>query len=60
MIVIMLVLSQFFVQNSSKAEDDVNKYYFYFAFENSKCKDYISEKVYRALQVIRWINYIKL
>lgn len=56
----MLVLSQFFVQNSSKAEDDVNKYYFYFAFENSKCKDYISEKVYRALQVIRWINYIKL
>ena len=31
----------------------MNKYYFYFAFENSKCKDYISEKVYRALQVIR-------
>ena len=44
----------YFQTRTNEAEDDVNKYYFYFAFENSKCKDYISEKVFRALQVIIW------
>ena len=38
-------------KNKDSNEDDVSKYYFYFAFENSICKDYISEKVFRALEV---------
>ena len=37
----------------SDTEDDLDKYYFYLAFENSKCKDYITEKFFRGLEV-RW------
>lgn len=35
----------------SDTEEDLDKYYFYLAFENSKCKDYITEKFFRGLQV---------
>ena len=35
----------------SDTEDDLDKYYFYLAFENSKCKDYITEKFFRGLEV---------
>ena len=43
-------------QSKGKKEDDITKYYFYFAFENSLCKDYISEKVFRALEVGRNVS----
>lgn len=29
---------------------DLSKYYFYLAFENSRCKDYVTEKFFRGMQ----------
>jgi len=34
----------------SGKNDDIGQYYFYLAFENSKCKDYASEKFFRAMK----------
>ncbi len=35
------------VERGSEEEDLVRRYKFYFAFENSLCRDYISEKFFR-------------
>ena len=35
---------------SSAAEENINKYKFYLAFENTYCEDYITEKVFKILQ----------
>ena len=36
---------------TSSEEDDLGKFYFYLAFENSICNDYVTEKFFRGLQV---------
>ena len=36
---------------TSSEEDDFGKFYFYLAFENSICNDYVTEKFFRGLQV---------
>ena len=35
----------------SAKDEDLSKYYFYLAFENSRCKDYVTEKFFRGMQV---------
>eukprot|EP00090_Calanus_glacialis_P015520 TRINITY_DN24506_c0_g1_i1.p1 TRINITY_DN24506_c0_g1~~TRINITY_DN24506_c0_g1_i1.p1 ORF type:complete len:300 (-),score=57.38 TRINITY_DN24506_c0_g1_i1:824-1723(-) len=40
-------------------DDDMNNYYFYLAFENSKCKDYASEKFFRGMKV-KLLNFPNL
>jgi len=34
----------------SAKDEDLSKYYFYLAFENSRCKDYVTEKFFRGMQ----------
>eukprot|EP00092_Neocalanus_flemingeri_P102044 GFUD01130498.1.p1 GENE.GFUD01130498.1~~GFUD01130498.1.p1 ORF type:complete len:419 (+),score=81.45 GFUD01130498.1:117-1373(+) len=34
----------------SATNDDLSQYYFYLAFENSKCKDYVTEKLFRGMK----------